>query len=88
MLGINSSDFATIFGQVLRRARKNAGFSQEQLGFEADLQRNYISLMELGRYQPTVGTMFKLAIALKLKPTELVALIENALTQQAESIEK
>ena len=88
MLGINSSNFATIFGKVLRKARKDAGFSQEQLGFEADLQRNYISLMELGRYQPTVGTLFKLAYALKLKPNELVSLIENALLEQAESIEK
>lgn len=79
MLGINSHDFAIVFGKVLRKARKDAGLTQEQLGFEADLQRNYISLMELGRYQPTVGTLFKLAYALKLTPVVLVGLIEEAL---------
>ncbi len=79
MLGIESSDFATVFGTVLRRERKRAGLSQEELGFEAELQRNYISLMELGRYQPTLMTVFKLAFALKTTPAELVTMVEAAM---------
>lgn len=79
MLGINSSDFATVFGTVLRRVRKQAGLSQEELGFEAELQRNYISMMELGRYQPTLSTVFKLAFALNTTPSDLVEQVEIAL---------
>lgn len=68
MLGEKTISFPVVFGTVLRRLRKEAGLSQETLGFEADLQRNYISLMELGRYQPTIESVFKLSNALKLPP--------------------
>ena len=36
------------YGKVLRALRKQAGYSQEQLALDADLQRNYISLLERG----------------------------------------
>ncbi|MEY4592222.1 MAG: hypothetical protein RIR18_1117 [Pseudomonadota bacterium] len=84
MLGILPSNFAVVFGQVLRLERKRAGFTQEQLAFESDLQRNYISLMELGRYQPTVATLFSLAYGLKVSPRELVAALEDALAEQGQ----
>lgn len=50
------------FGKVLRRRRVAAGFTQEQLAHEAELQRNYVSLMERGVNQPTITTLLKLAI--------------------------
>ena len=75
MLGEKTISFPVVFGTVLRRLRKEAGLSQETLGFEADLQRNYISLMELGRYQPTIESVFKLSNALKLPPAVLVAYV-------------
>ncbi|WP_228480172.1 helix-turn-helix domain-containing protein [Pseudomonas aeruginosa] len=53
------------FGKVLRRRRVEAGFTQEQLVHEAELQRNYVSLMERGINQPTITTLIKLA---KLTP--------------------
>jgi len=34
---------------VLRQLRLEAGFTQEELGFEADLRRTYISILELGQ---------------------------------------
>jgi transcriptional regulator with XRE-family HTH domain len=61
------------FGQVLRKHRLAAGMSQEQLGLEADVQRNFISLIETGQNQPTITTIFKLAVALNLKPSKLVS---------------
>jgi transcriptional regulator with XRE-family HTH domain len=64
------------FGRVLKRLRKEAGMSQEALGFESELQRNYVSLMELGKYQPTISTVFKLAYALKVAPSSMVKLVE------------
>jgi len=39
------------FGKALREVRKEKGLTQEQLGFEADLQRIYVSKLELGQQQ-------------------------------------
>lgn len=68
---------AAAFGKVLRRLRKQAGLSQEQLGLDADLMRNYISILELGQQQPTITTVFKLSVPLKLRPSEIIALVED-----------
>lgn len=46
-------DEAVAFGKVLRRLRKEAGLTQEQLGLEADLRRTYVSILELGQQQPS-----------------------------------
>lgn len=66
-------DIATAFGKVLRRLRKAAGLTQEQLGFESGLERNFVSLLELGQRQPTLTTLFKLAQPLKVEAAEIVA---------------
>ncbi len=70
---------AITFGQVLRRLRKQAVLTQEQLGFEAELERNYISMLERGERQPTLSTLMKLAPPLKCTASQLVALVEIAL---------
>jgi transcriptional regulator with XRE-family HTH domain len=77
MLGKQKKPPNIAFGIVLRDLRLKSGLSQEDLGFAADLQRNYISLMELGRNQPTITTIFKLANALNIKPSKLIDLVEN-----------
>ena len=60
------------FGLALRKHRLAAGLSQEQLGLESGVQRNFISLIETGQNQPTITTIFKLAAALGVKPSKLV----------------
>ena len=50
--------------------------TQEQLSLESGVQRNFISLIELGQNQPTITTVFKLAQALGCLPSELVAKAE------------
>lgn len=67
------------FGAVLRNHRLAAGMSQEQLGLEADVQRNFISLIETGQNKPTITTIFKLAAALDLKPSKLITETEKLL---------
>jgi transcriptional regulator with XRE-family HTH domain len=44
-------DAGIAFGRVLRRLREASGLTQEQLGFEADLRRTYIGILELGQQQ-------------------------------------
>ncbi len=65
------------FGAALRRLRLAAGMSQERLGLEAGVQRNFISLIETGRNQPTITTIAKLARALGMRASELVAEAER-----------
>ena len=77
MLGKQKTTVDVAFGLVLRRVRKAANLSQEALALDADLQRNYISLIELGTNQPTITTIFKLAKALKIKPHEFINLVEQ-----------
>lgn len=77
MLGKRKNPPNIAFGIVLRDLRLKSGLSQESLGFAADLQRNYISLMELGQNQPTITTIFKLASALEIQPSELIKLVEK-----------
>ena len=72
MSGSNPVSPHAAFGQILRKHRLAAGLSQEQLGLESGVQRNFISLIETGQNQPTIGTIFKLATALNVKPSKLV----------------
>lgn len=72
-------DAAVAFGKVLRRLRLEANLTQEQLGFEADLRRTYVSILELGQQQPSLTTIFKVARALGLPSSELIELVEAEL---------
>ena len=74
-------DAAIAFGKVLRRLRTEVGLTQEQLGFEADLRRTYISILELGQQQPTLTTILKLAKPLKHSAEEIVGLVETEIRQ-------
>ena len=77
MVGISPGPFELPFGAALRRVRLAAGLSQERLALESGVQRNFISLIETGQNQPTISTIVKLARALGLKASELVAEAES-----------
>ena len=77
MVGRSAGASELPFGAALRRVRLAAGFSQEELGLEAAVQRNFISLIETGQNQPTLNTIAKLARALGMKASELVAEAER-----------
>ncbi len=65
-------DTRQIVGRNIRRRRRELGLSQEQLAFETDLHRTYISGVERGVRNPTVLIVDRLANALKVKPYELL----------------
>ncbi len=72
MSGVKFQNAPLAFGKVLRNHRLARGYSQEQLGLEAGVQRNFISLIELGQNQPTISTILKLANALGVSAGLLV----------------
>jgi transcriptional regulator with XRE-family HTH domain len=61
------------FAANLRACRKQAGLSQEALGFRAELHRTEIGLLERGARVPRIDTLIKLAVALDVPPDNLMA---------------
>lgn len=74
---MTTPDIAKAFGQVVRAERERQGISQERLGNLADLDRTYMSGLERGLRNPTLGTMEKIADALGTTVAKLVAKAER-----------
>lgn len=70
---------AVAFGVVLRKLRQEASLTQEELGFEADLRRTYVSVLELGQQQPSLTTILKLSRALGRSASDVIAQVEAEL---------
>ena len=66
---------------VLRRLREAAGLTQEQFGFEADLRRTYVSILELGQQQPSLTTILKIAQALNCSPGSLLDMVSEEINR-------
>ena len=64
-------------GNVLRNLRTKRKLSQEETAYRAKLDRTFISMLERDIKQPTLTTIFSLAKAFEMKPSELVREIEN-----------
>lgn len=75
-------DHNVAFGCVLAEKRKGLGLSQEKLGFEADMDRSFISLLERGRRSPTLDTLMRLCQVLEISLTQLSALVEAKLDKK------
>jgi transcriptional regulator with XRE-family HTH domain len=60
------------FARNLRAARTAKGLSQETLAFASGMHRTEVSLLERGLREPRLGTLVRLARALKIRPAELL----------------
>jgi transcriptional regulator with XRE-family HTH domain len=72
-------DLPKVFGSVLKETRLERKLSQQELADYSEVDRGYISQLELGNSVPTILTIFKLAAVLKIKPNELISLVEKRL---------
>jgi transcriptional regulator with XRE-family HTH domain len=70
------------FGQALRSLRTKRKWSQTILALRADVDRNYISLIELGRNSPSVRMVFRLCDALDITPSDLLKDVERRMKVQ------
>jgi transcriptional regulator with XRE-family HTH domain len=59
-------------GINVRRLREGKHLSQEELAFEAEVHRTYISGVERGIRNPTVTVVAKIARALSVTPDQLL----------------
>lgn len=73
------------FGQTLRVWRKRRQLSQEDLGLDAGLSRNYISQLELGGKSPSLRTLFQLCQVLQVQPSVLIQDVEQRLLPSPQS---
>jgi len=67
------------FGKSLRKRRLAKLLTQENLALESNLSRAYISDIEMGKKDPSLFTIFKLANALRLKPSVLIDEVEHTI---------
>ncbi|HEY0843432.1 helix-turn-helix transcriptional regulator [Methylotenera sp.] len=68
-------------GTVLRRFRKSREFTQENLSFESGVDRNFISLIELGESSPSWDTICLLCKALNITSSHLAAAFDKEMLQ-------
>ncbi len=69
------------FGTVLKHARKNKGFSQEQLAHNCDLDRTFISMLERGQRQPSLASILAISTSLEIPAYKLIKLTTDLLDE-------
>jgi transcriptional regulator with XRE-family HTH domain len=68
------NDLRTVFGQNLRAARIKAGLTQAQLAEHTGLTQQYVSWVEAGHSNITLGTMTVLA---RIVGQDVIALLQR-----------
>ena len=77
-----ATDIGKAFGRVLRQYRSQKGISQEELAFQADVDRTFISRLERGIRQPTITTLINIGLALGVPAASLVQEAEKEYLRQ------
>jgi len=68
------------FGVVVRQLREARGWSQERLAGRADLNRSYMGEIERAAAMPSLATAAKLAGALEVPLSQLIAKCEQPMS--------
>ena len=64
-------------GKAIRDLHKEKGISQDVLSGFAGIARTHLTMIENGTKQANFETLWKIALALDIRPSELVARIEE-----------
>ncbi|WP_052092400.1 helix-turn-helix transcriptional regulator [Paenibacillus sp. FSL H7-0357] len=65
-----------IIGKTVKAIRIKQGLSQEDLAHECNVDRSYISMIEVGKNEPSVKKIFDLCKGLKIKPSDFFKMVE------------
>ena len=76
---------ALAFGKAVRAFRMDQGVAQEELAAQAGIERSHMSKIERGKHLPSLTVILKVAVALKMSGTELMAALERNLHADAEA---
>jgi transcriptional regulator with XRE-family HTH domain len=77
----STASFCTALGDAIRAERTRLGWSQEDLAERAHLNRSYTTDLENGRRTPNLDTLLRVAKALGMKPSKLLAAGEARLAR-------
>lgn len=79
---VSSALFVRVIGEEIRNARQAAGLSQEELGFKANVSRNYVSMVELNQNSPTLETLMRLCQAIGVRAATLIDKVEREIQKK------
>jgi transcriptional regulator with XRE-family HTH domain len=65
-------DMRVLVGRNVKRFRQRKGLTQEQFAEVSGFSQQYISSLEQGRRNPTIVTLYELAVSLGISHVELV----------------
>jgi transcriptional regulator with XRE-family HTH domain len=67
------------FARVLMALREEQGITQETLAFDSGYHPKYISLLERGKYSPSLTAILEISKALNITAADLVRRVETLL---------
>ena len=65
-------DMRVLVGENVRRTRKLRGLTQEAFAEKSGFSQQYLSSLENGKRNPSVITLYEIAIALEVRPEDLL----------------
>lgn len=71
-------DMRKLVGRNVRRIRLERGLTQEEFAERSGFSQQYISDLERGRRNPTIVSLYELAVALGTTPVALLMSEESA----------
>jgi DNA-binding XRE family transcriptional regulator len=72
------SDPSVAFGELLRKRRTEQKMSQDALAAKSGYERAFISLIERGKTNPSLRSIFDICTALDIKPSVFIRRVEKA----------
>jgi transcriptional regulator with XRE-family HTH domain len=75
-------DLREVFATNLRRLRHAKGLSQDDVAYEAEISRSYLSQLEKGTFHASLKIIGKLAAALEVEPAEFLKLSPRRSTRR------
>jgi transcriptional regulator with XRE-family HTH domain len=66
-----------VFGKELRTLRLKAGLTQEEVAANAGVSREYVSMLESGKNNPTIDVFIRLCHAIGVSPADVVARLDQ-----------
>lgn len=77
-LPLLAMDLSKLVGTNVRRLRRDAGLSQEELAHRSSIDRTYLSDIERGLRNPTLLVICDLATALQVHPAVVLVTADRA----------
>ena len=68
---------AAVIGREIQRFREKRELSQEVVSGLTGIGRTHLSAIERGERKPTLDTFYKICYAMRVKPSVLMAQIED-----------